>query len=91
MNSEVNRFLFIVLLFLCVGFILIEVLFYAFTEVPHYVHVESNGFLRDVTASEYVGNRLDKRLEQVVYGTLVAQQFPKTFVSVSLVARKGCR
>ena len=39
MNSEVNRFLFIVMLFLCVGGILIGVLCYVFTEVLYYVHV----------------------------------------------------
>ena len=55
MDSEVNRLLFIVMLFLCVSGILIGVL--------HYVHVESNGFLCDGTAGEYVGNLLDNRLE----------------------------
>ena len=63
MNSEVKRFLFIVMLFLCVGGILIAVLNYVFTEVIYYVHVESNGFLRDGTAGEYSGNGLDKKLE----------------------------
>ena len=63
MNSEVNRFLFVVVLFLCVGGILIGVLCYVFTQVLCYVHVESNGFLRDGTAGEYVGNGLDTRLE----------------------------
>ena len=63
MNSEVNRFLFIVMLFLCVDGIPIGVLYYVFTEVLHYVHVDSNGFLRDGTAGEYVGNWLDKKLD----------------------------
>ena len=62
MNYEVNRFLFIVMLFLCVGGILIGVLYYVFTEVLYDAHVESNGFLRDGIAGKYVGNRLDKRL-----------------------------
>ena len=39
-NSEVNRFLFIVMLFLCVGGILIGVLYYMFTELLCYVHVD---------------------------------------------------
>ena len=45
MPSVVNRFLFIVMLFLCVGGVLIGVFCYVFTEVLYYVHVESNGFL----------------------------------------------
>ena len=63
MNYEVNRFLFIVMLFLCVGGVLIGVLYYVFTEVVYFVHVESNAFVRDGNEGEYVGNRLDKRLE----------------------------
>ena len=55
MDSEVNRLLFIVVLFLCVGGMFIGVLCY--------VHAELNGFLRDGTEGEYVGIRLDKRLE----------------------------
>ena len=63
MNSEVNRFLFIVMLFLCVGGVPIGVFYYVFTEIIYYAHVESNGFLPNCTAGGYVGNRLDKRLE----------------------------
>ena len=63
MNSEMNRFLCIVMLFLCVGGVLFGVFCYLFTEVFYCVHVESNSFLHDGTAGGYVGNRLDKRLE----------------------------
>ena len=102
MNYEVNRLLFIVMMFLCGGGVLIRVLYYVFTEVLCYVHVESNGFLRDGTAGGYAGNRLDKRsrslelemdgrLPSCVCGTLEVQQLPETFVSECLVARKGCR
>ena len=62
MHSEVNRLLYIVMLFLCVGGVLIGVLYYGLTEMLYYVHVESNGFLRDCTVGGYVGNGLDKRL-----------------------------
>ena len=62
MHSEVNRFLSIVMLFLCVGCVLIGVFYYVFTEMLCYVHVESNGFLRDCTVGAYF---------QVVCGTLV--------------------
>ena len=39
MNYEVNRFLFIVILFLCVGGVLIGVLHYVFTEVVYFVQI----------------------------------------------------
>ena len=45
------------------GGVLIGVFYCVFTEMLCYVHVESNGFLRDCTAGGYVGNQLDKRLE----------------------------
>ena len=37
MNSEVSRFLCIVMMFLCVGGVLTGVLYYVFTEVLYYV------------------------------------------------------
>ena len=46
------------MLFLCVGGIVIGALYYVFTEVLCYVDGESNCFLRDGTAGDYVGNRL---------------------------------
>ena len=39
-----------------------------FIGVLYYVHAESNGFFRDGTEGEYVGNQLDKRLEIVGTG-----------------------
>ena len=56
MQSEVNRFLFIVRLFLCVGGIPIGVFYDVFTEMLYYVHVESNGFLRDCTGTRGSGS-----------------------------------
>ena len=50
MNSEVNRFLFTVMLFLCEGGVLIGVFCHVFTEILYYVHIQMNGFLRDYTA-----------------------------------------
>ena len=63
MHSEVKRFLFIVMLFLCVGGVPIGMFYYVFTKMLCNVHAESNDFLRDCTAGGYVGYRLDKRLE----------------------------